>query len=215
MEPFQRFRKLSGKIPPALLIPGFLFLACRSAPPAPSLSPDFTSCPDLAGTYLFEDLATSCALDGPKGVFPTYAFIRNGELRQPRDYQEVLPLPLYHWADPGSRLKVEQKGCDRIALSLYDSGSAPYIVYELDLQDLARRGTLTMSKSRLSFEGSGEWEAAQIPVGAARRRENWSFSRDPQGRLVFSQSFRTAGAFLVIPVRRRAEVRCVLAADLR
>jgi len=209
---FQRFRKFSATIPPAPLIPLALLLACRSAPPAPPRPPDFASCPDLAGTYLFEDLAASCALDGPKGVFPTYAFIRNGKLRQPRDRQEVLPLPLYHWADPGSRLKVEQKGCGRIALSLYDPGPAsdPYNSYEIDLADLARRGTLEMSTSRLSFQGSGEWEAAQIPVGAARRRENWSFSRDPQGRLVFSQSFRTVGAFLVIPVRRTAEVRCVL-----
>lgn len=62
----------------------------------------------------------------------------------------------------------------------------------------------------LLISGFLEWEGAQIPIGAARRRENWSFSRDPQGRLVFSQSFRTAGVFWVIPVRRGAEVRCVL-----
>lgn len=142
MKPIQAFGKLSGRAPLALLIPGFLFLACRSAPPAPSPPPDFTSCPDLAGTYLFEGLATSCALDGPRGVFPTYAFVRNGKLRQPRDHEEVLPLPLYHWADPGSRLKVEQKGCNRIALSLYDPGLAadPYNSYEIDLADLAVTG---------------------------------------------------------------------------
>ncbi|MEO6191849.1 MAG: hypothetical protein ABIS20_02475 [Thermoanaerobaculia bacterium] len=212
MKIIQAFRKLSERAPLALLIPGFLFLACRSAPPAPSSPADFTSCPDLAGTYLFEDLATSCALDGPKGVFPTYAFIRNGKLREPRDPVEVLPLPLYHWADPGSRLKVEQQGCGRIELSLYHSEPAaePYNVYEIDLTNLARHGKLEMNRSRLSFKGAGEWEGAQIPIGAARRRENWSFSRDPQGRLVFSQSFRTAGVFWVIPVLRHAEVRCVL-----
>lgn len=212
MEPVQRFRNCPRKILPALLVPVFLFLACRSAPPAPPRAPDFTSCPDLSGSFLFENLAASCRFEGRKGAFPTYAFVRNGELRQPRDHQEVLPLPLYHWADPGTRLKIEQKGCARIELSLYDSGSAsaPYNVYGIDLQDLARRGTLAMSKSRLSFQGSGEWEAAQIPVGAARRRENWSFSRDEQGRLVFSQSFRTAGVFLVIPTKSTAEVRCAL-----
>jgi hypothetical protein len=212
METLQRFRKFSGKIPLALLIPASLFLACRSAPPATSLPPDFTSCPDLAGSFLFEDLATSCRFEGRRGAFPTYGFIRNGKFRLPPNREEILPLPLYHWADPGTRLRIEQTGCARIELSLYDPGatSVPYNVFGLDLQDLARRGKLAMSKSRLSFQGSGEWEAAQIPIGAARRRENWSFSRDPQGRLVFSQSFRTAGVFWVIPVLRHAEVRCVL-----
>jgi len=212
METIQRFRKFSGKLPPALLIPVSLLLACRSAPPAPSRLPDFTSCPDLAGSFLFEDLAASCRFEGRKGAFPTYAFIRDGKLRTPSSHEEILPLPLYHWADPGTRLKIEQTGCTRIELSLYDPGSAsvPYNVYEIDLQGLARRGTLAVSKSRLSFQGSGEWEAAQIPVGAARRRENWSFSRDPQGRLVFSQSFRTVGVFFVIPTRSAAAVRCVL-----
>jgi hypothetical protein len=196
----------------ALLISLSLLLACRSAPPAASPLPDFTSCPDLAGSFLFEDLAASCRFEGRKGAFPTYAFVRDGKLRTPSDHQEILPLPLYHWADPGTRLKIEQKGCTRIELSLYDPGpvTAPYNVYEIDLQNLARHGTLAMSKSRLSFQGSGEWEAAQIPIGAARRRENWSFSRDEQGRLVFAQSFRTVGVFWVIPTRSAAEVRCVL-----
>lgn len=208
----QRFRKFSGKLPLALLIPVSLFLACRSAPPAPSRIPDFTSCPDLAGSFLFENLAASCRFEGRRGAFPTYGFIRDGKFRFPPDRKEILPLPLYHWADPGTRLKIEQKGCARIELSLYDSGpaSTPYNVYEIDFQDLARRGTLAISKSRLSFQGRGEWEAAQIPIGAARRRENWSFSRDEQGRLVFAQSFRTARVFWVIPTRSAAEVRCVL-----
>jgi hypothetical protein len=212
METFQRFRKLPWKLLLALLIPVSLLLACRSAPPAPLRIPDFTSCPDLAGSFLFEDLATSCRFEGRKGAFPTYAFVRNGKLRFPPDRAEILLLPLYHWADPGTRLKIEQKGCARIELSLYDPdpAPAPYNVYEIDIQDLARRGTLAMSKSQLSFQGRGEWEAAQIPIGVARRRENWSFSRDEQGRLVFSQSFRTVGVFWVIPTRSAAEVRCVL-----
>ena len=212
MEHIQRFREFIGKISLALLIPVSLFLACRSAPPAPPRAPDFTSCPDLAGSFLFESLGASCRFEGRKGAFPTYAFIRDGKLRTPSSHEEILPLPLYHWADPGTRLKIEQMGCTRIDLSLYDPGpaSAPYNAYAIDLQDLARRGTLAMSKARLSFQGSGEWEAAQIPVGAARRRESWSFSRDDQGRLIFSQSFRTAGLFFVIPTRSAAEVRCVL-----
>lgn len=212
MKIIQTFIKLSERAPLALLIPGFLFLACRSAPPAPSSPADFTSCPDLAGTYLFEDLATSCRFEGRRGAFPTHGFIRNGKFRFPPDREEILPLPLYHWADPGTRLQIEQTGCTRIELSLYDPGgaSAPYNVFDIDLQDLARHGTLEMNRSRLSFKGAGEWEGAQIPIGAARRRENWSFSRDPQGRLAFSQSFRTAGVFWVIPVLRHAEVRCVL-----
>jgi hypothetical protein len=203
-------RRLRG-IPLAFLIPAALLLACRSAPSAPSRAPDFASCPDLAGSFLFENLAASCRFDGRKGAFPTYGFVRDGKLRTPSNHEEILPLPLYHWADPGTRLRIEQTGCTRIELSLYDPGSAsPYNVYEIDLQDLARRGTLAMSKSRLSFQGRGEWEAAQIPVGAARRRENWSFSRDERGRLVFAQSFRTVGVFWVIPTRSSAEVRCVL-----
>jgi hypothetical protein len=196
----------------ALLLSLPLLLACGSAPRAASRLPDFTSCPDLAGSFLFKDLATSCRFEGRRGAFPTYGFIRNGKFRFPPDREEILPLPLYHWADPGTRLQIEQKGCTRIELSLYDPGatSAPYNVFDIDLQDLARRGTLAMSKSRLSFQGSGEWEAAQIPIGAARRKENWSFSRDEQGRLVFAQSFRTVGVFWVIPTRSAAEVRCVL-----
>jgi hypothetical protein len=212
METIQRFRRFPRRVPLALLIPASLFLACGSAPRATSLPPDFTSCPDLTGSFLFEDLATSCRFEGRRGAFPTYAFLRNGKLRFPPDREEILPLPLYHWADPGTRLQIEQTGCTRIELSLYDPGatSAPYNVFALDLQDLARHGTLAMSKSRLSFQGSGEWEAAQIPIGAARRRENWSFSRDQQGRLVFAQSFRTVGVFWVIPTKSSAEVRCVL-----
>jgi hypothetical protein len=210
METIQRFRKTARNLLPALLIPVFLFLACRSAPPAPSQPPDFTSCPDLAGSFLFEDLAASCRFEGRKGAFPTYAFVRDGKLRTPSDPEEILPLPLYHWADPGTRLKIEQKGCARMELSLYDPGPAPYNVYEIDLQDLARRGTLAMNRSQLSFQSRGDWEAAQIPIGAARWRENWSFSRDEQGRLVFAQSFRAMGVFWVIPTRSAAEVRCVL-----
>ncbi len=212
MKTIQRFRKFSRELLLALLVPGSVLLACRSAPPAPSWAPDSTSCPDLTGSFLFENLAASCRFEGRKGAFPTYAFVREGKLRAPFNHEEILPLPLYHWADPGTRLKIEQKGCARIGLSLYDPepASAPYNVYEIDLQALARHGTLAMSKSQLSFQDSGEWEAAQIPVGAARRREDWSFSRDQQGRLVFSQSFRTVGVFWVIPTRSAAEVRCVL-----
>jgi hypothetical protein len=199
----------------ALLLPLVLLLGCRSAPPAPPRAPDFASCPDLAGSFLFVDLATSCKLTGRKGEFPTYAIPENGRYRGPRDRGEILPLPLYHWADPDTRLKIEPQGCSRLALSLYDAGpsSTPYYAYEIDLQDLARHGTLEMSPSRLSFASSGDWEVAQIPLfGIGRRREGWSLARDAQGRLVFSQSLRTMSAmFWVIPVPSRAEVSCVLA----
>ena len=125
--------------------------------PAPPPIPDFTSCPDLAGAFLFEDLATSCRFEGHRGEFPTYAVKAHGDVRGPRDRKEILPLPLGHWADPGSRLEIEQKGCSKLVLRAYDSGrvSTPYLVYEIDLPDLARHGTLDMSKARLSFEPAG------------------------------------------------------------
>jgi hypothetical protein len=198
----------------ALLLPASLLLACQSVPPAPPRAPDFASCPDLAGSFLFVDLATSCKLKGHKGEFPTYAVPANGRFRGPRDRKKILPLPLYHWADPGTRLKIEPQGCSRLAFSLYDPepGTSPYSTFELDLQDLARRGTLEMSASRLSFTSGGDWEVAQIPLfGITRRREGWSFSRDEQGQLAFFQELRTMSAmFWVIPVPIWEEVTCTL-----
>jgi hypothetical protein len=203
----------SEKVLLALLIPVSLLLACRSAPPAPPPIPDFTSCPDLAGSFLFEDLAASCRFDGHKGEFPTYAIKAHGDVRGPRDRKAILPLPLDHWADPGSRLKIEQKGCSKLVLSAYDPGpaSAPYLVYEIDLPDLARRGTLDVSKTRLSFESRREWEGWQLPIGISRTREGWSLSRDEQGRLAYAAFTHKAHAvFWVIPMWSGAEVRCVL-----
>jgi hypothetical protein len=198
----------------ALLLLAFLLPACQSAPPAPPRALDFASCPDLTGSFLFTDLATSCKLKGRKGEFTTYAVRVDGRFRGPRDRKEVLPLPLHHWADPGTRLKIEPQGCSRLVFSLYDPEPAisPYSTFELDLQDLAHRGTLEMNASRLSFTG-GEWEVAQIPLfGIDRRREGWSFSRDEQGRLLFSQKLRTVSAmFWVIPVPAWEEVTCTLA----
>ena len=196
-----------------LLIPVALLPACRSAPPAPPPIPDFTSCPDLAGSFLFEDLATSCQFEGHRGEFPTYAIKDHGDVRGPRDRKEILPLPLDHWADPGSRLKIEQKGCSKLVLSAYDPGpaSAPYLVYEIDLPDLARHGTLDMSKDLLSFESPREWEGWQLPIGISRTREGWSLSRDEQGRLAYTASTHKAHAvFWVIPMWSGAEVKCLL-----
>lgn len=198
----------------ALLFPASLLLACRSAAPPPRSIPDFASCPDLAGTFRFADLASSCKVSGHEGELPTYAVTADGKVRGPHNRKEVLPLPLYHWADPGTRLKIETQGCSRLAFSLYDPepAASPYSTFELDLKDLARQGTLETDASRLRFTGGGNWEVAQIPLfGIWRQREGWSFSRDEQGRLVFFHEFRRISAmFWVIPVPTGEMVTCKL-----
>lgn len=200
----------------ALLIQTAMCLACGSArPTAPTPAPDFASCADVKGTFVFEDLARSCRVKGSLAGLPLYPVDSAGRLRGPRDRKDFLPLPLAHWGDPDSALKIGPNGCSRIELSLFsrEPGAPParYLQYELDLADLARRGTLTSSESRLSFESAAGWEGWQIPIGTSRLREGWSMARDEQGRLAYSYSRREASAVLwVIPWWRRVEVTCVL-----
>jgi hypothetical protein len=200
----------------AVLSQAALLLACGSArPTAPLPAPDSTSCAEVAGTFLFEDLARSCRVKGSLVGLPLYPVESAGRLRGPRERKDFLPLPLAHWGDPGSAVRIGQSGCSRIELSLFsrEDGAPPtrYLQYELDLVDLACHGTLILSESRLSFESAAEWEDWQLPIGISRLREGWSMARDEQGRLVYSYSRREASAILwVIPAWRRLEVTCVL-----
>lgn len=199
-----------------VLMQAALLLACGSArPAAPPPAPDFARCADLEGTFLFEDLARSCRVKGSLTGLPLYPVESAGRLRGPRDRKDFLPLPVAHWGDPGSAVKLRQSGCSRIELSLFsrEEGAPPvrYLQYELDLAELARQGSLTVSESELSFESAGEWEGWQLPIGVSRLLEAWSMARDEQGRLVYSYSRREASAvFWVIPWRRHLEVTCVL-----
>lgn len=206
----------AGALLAAVLIPAALLPACGSARPAAlSPAPDFASCAELEGTFLFEGLARSCQVKGSLAGLALVPVESAGRLRGPRDRKDFLPLPLAHWSDPDSRVKVRQSGCSRIELSLFarEDGAPPagYLQYELDLAELARHGTLTLSESDLSFESAGEWEGWQLPIGISRLQEGWSMARDEQGRLVYSYSRREASAVLwVIPWRRRLELTCVL-----
>lgn len=198
----------------AVLMPAaLLLLACGSArPTVPSPAPDFTRCADLGGAFLFEDLARSCRVDGSLGVLPVYP-IKSGErLRGPRDRKDFLPLPQAHWADPGSALTIDQASCSKIGLSLREAASSTsYLEYELDLAELAGRGTLNLNEARLSFEGPAKWEGWQLPLGSSRLQESWSMARDEQGRLRYSYSLsETSAVFWVIPWQRRLEVTCAL-----
>lgn len=165
------------------------------------------------GSFVFEGLG-ACERRGSLLSLPAYPIEENGRRRGPRDRKGFLPLPLAHWADPGSRIEVDPDGCSRLRLRLFGPGSpeSPYLNYEIPLEELARDSRIQWSGNRLSFEGPWRREPWQIPIGTSRHRESWSLSLDERGRLDYSYSFVDTGAVLwVIPMRSRVTVRCTLA----
>jgi len=135
----------------ALLIQGSLLAGCAgTGPSAPATSPDHSSCGDFNGSFLFAGVARSCQVRGHLGGLPTYPIRTDGGLRDLREREDFLPLPILHWADPGSRVTIRQTGCSRLAISLDEAGDrgTPYLAYEIDLAALARGGTVGVLHQR-------------------------------------------------------------------
>jgi hypothetical protein len=156
---------------------------------------------DISGYYAFTSLEESCVVSGKRWVLsrtrphqhpPEVACDRFGKA------EDFLPLPREAWAHPHTTIALDASGEEDFAVKLYlgefEEGAYPYDSYHLHPAALEERVDM-----------------AQIPFSGGSAKLDWSMSKDEKG-LHFILSDTEKGVFLLVPMRARFEMTCLLPA---